>query len=1107
MPTLTNTGLAGLLFLLERNPGLGNKQLHQQCGGRIFLICNKVAIRVAVAQIRGKQLSTTVLIAVVAVVVGIQNSGRHVRAQGIPDSASSSKVDFAREILPIFEKSCYSCHGPKQQMHGLRLDSKKLALAGGQSGKVIYPHKASESPLYRRVAGIGNQVRMPMGGEPLDREQIARIRAWIDQGAKWPEGVGTEVAEIEKHWAYVPPKRPPLPKVSRRDWAANPVDSFVLARLEKEGLSPSPEADRVTLLRRLSLDLIGLPPTIQEVNAFLSDSRENAYQIQVERLLLSPHYGERWGQHWLDAARYADSNGYEKDLQREVWFYRDWVIEAFNRDLPYNQFIIEQLAGDLLPNATQDQIVATGLLRNSMINEEGGVDPEQFRMEAMFDRMDAIGKSILGITIQCAQCHDHKYDPLTQEEYYRMFAFLNNSHEAKIRVYTPEEQMKRAELFRRISEIEASLRRGHPDWRQQMAKWEKELKGDQPEWIVLKPQIEEISTGGQKYLPLKDGSFLAQGYAPTRHRVKMTVKTDVQDITAFRLELLNDPDLPLGGPGRSIMGTGALTEFEVEVAPTSAPDKATKIKIAKATADISLPETPLAAFFADKSGKRRVTGPIQFAIDNNDDTAWGIDAGPGLRNRPRKAVFRAEAPIANPAGTILTFYLSQKHGGGDSDKNQNHNLGRIRLSMTTAPGAIADPLPKNVRDILSIPLDRRTPSQKKAVFRYWRTTVPEWKEENAKIAELWQQHPEGPTQLVLQAREDERKTHVLTRGDFLKPGKPVGLGVPSFLHRMPQDAPLTRLGFGRWLVDRNSPTTARALVNRVWQTYFGIGLVSTSEDLGKQSEPPSHPELLDWLAVEFMERGWSLKAMHRLVVSSATYRQSSRAAPDLYTRDPYNRLLARGPRFRVEAEIVRDIALAASGLLNPKIGGPSVYPPAPEFLFVPPASYSAKSWPEAKGEDRYRRAFYTFRYRSVLYPVLQTFDAPNGDASCVRRPRSNTPLQALTTLNEPLFVESARALALRTLHEGGETDEQRLTYAFRRCLARKPNQQEAAELLSLLHKQTERLADGWLSPWDLAGYDSTQQPQLPKSTTPVQLAAWTAITRVLLNLDETITKE
>ena len=1062
----------------------------------------------------GKRLSTAILIAAVAIAVGIQNSGRHVRAQGTPDSASpslgsasSSKVDFAREILPIFEKSCYSCHGPKQQMHGLRLDSKKLALAGGHSGKVIYPHKATESPLYRRVAGIGNEPRMPMGGEPLAQQQIALIRAWIDQGANWPESVGPEVAEIEKHWAYVPPKRPPLPKVSRRDWAANSIDSFVLARLEKEGLAPSAVADPVTLLRRLSLDLIGLPPTIEEVDAFLKDTSENAYQIQVERLLSSPHYGERWGQHWLDAARYADSNGYEKDLQRQVWFYRDWVIEAFNRDLPYNQFIIEQLAGDLLPSATQDQIVATGFLRNSMINEEGGVDPEQFRMEAMFDRMDAIGKSILGITIQCAQCHDHKYDPLTQEEYYRMFAFVNNSHEAKITVYNPEEQVKRAELLRQIREIEADLQHRRPDWQQQMAKWEQEVKDDQPEWIVLRPEVEDISTSGQKYLPLKDGSLLAQGYAPTKHRVKMAVKTGVRNIRAFRLELLNDPDLPLGGPGRSIKGTSALTEFEVEAAAANALDKVTKVTIAKATADISLPEMPLETIFFDKKNKGRVTGSIQFAIDNCDDTAWGIDAGPGLRNQPRKAVFTVETPIANPAGTILTFYLNQKHGGGNPNYNQNHNLGRIRISMTTAAGAVADPLPKSVRDILSIPRDQRTPSQNETVFRYWRTTVPEWEEENARIAGLWRQHPEGSTQLVLQARKDARKTHVLTRGDFLKPGKPVGPGVPSFLQAMPEGAPLTRGGFAKWLVDRNSPTTARALVNRIWQTYFGIGLVSTSENLGKQSEPPSHPELLDWLAVEFMERGWSLKAMHRLIVTSATYRQSSRAAPDLYARDPYNRLLARGPRFRVEAEIVRDIALAASGLLNPKIGGPSVYPPAPEFLFVPPASFSPKSWAEAKGKDRYRRAFYTFRYRSVLYPVLQTFDAPNGDSSCVRRARSNTPLQALTTLNEPLFVESARALALRTLREGGETDPQRLTYAFRRCLARKPNQQEAAELLSLLNKQTERLSDGWLSAWDLAGYDSTQRPQLPKSATPVHLAAWTAICRVLLNLDETITKE
>lgn len=1037
------------------------------------------------------------------------SSGLGVRGQATPaaDSPSSRKVDFVKEIQPIFEKSCYSCHGEKLQMAGFRLDSKKLAFAGGQSGKVIHPGKASESALYKRVAGIGDQARMPMGGKPLEPTQIALIQAWIDQGADWPEGVGTEVAEVKKHWAYIPPKRPPLPAVSNGKWPVNSIDTFVLARLEKEGLSPSPEADRVTLLRRLSLDLIGLPPTIEEVDAFLRDQSENAYQKQVERLLASPHYGERWGRHWLDAARYADSDGYEKDKSRQVWFYRDWVIKALNRDVPYNQFIIEQLAGDQLPNATQDQRVATGFLRNSMINEEGGVDPEQFRMEAMFDRMDAIGKSILGVTIQCAQCHNHKYDPLTQEEYYRMFAFLNSSHEATIPAYTPEQQMKRAELFRRIREIEADLQHRHSDWQERMRQWEEKVKAGQPDWIVVQPEVEDISTGGQKYLPLKDSSFLAQGYAPTKHRVKMTVRTDVQNITAFRLELLTDPNLPLGGPGRSIKGTGALTEFEVEAAPADDPDKVTQVKIVKATADINLPETPLEAMFFDKTDKRRVTGPVEFAIDGKEETAWGIDAGPGRRNQPRKAVFTAETPITHPKGTLLTFYLSQKHGGWNSDDNQNHNLGRFRLSLTTTPDATADPLPTNVREILSIPPNQRTPAQVQTVFSYWRTTIPQWQEANAKIEELWQQHPEGSSQLVLQARQDPRDTHILTRGDFLKPGKAVGPGVPAFLHPLPEDAPPTRLAFAQWLVDRNSPTTARSLVNRVWQTYFSIGLVNTPEDLGKQSELPSHPELLDWLAVEFMDGGWSLKSMQRLIVSSATYRQSSHVTPELYSRDPYNRLLARGPRFRVEGEIVRDIALAASGLLNPKVGGPSVYPPAPDFLFVPPASYGPKNWYEAKGEDRYRRALYTFRYRSVPYPMLQTFDTPNGDSSCVRRARSNTPLQALTTLNEPLFLESAQALALRTLHEGGQTDTQRLVYAFRRCLSRKPTEPESTELLALLNKQRQRLAEGWLSPWDMGGYNPEQAPQLPKGTTPAQLAAWTAVSRVLLNLDETITKE
>jgi len=979
-----------------------------------------------------------------------------------------SAADFVQQIQPVFERWCYSCHGPKLQMGGLRLDSKNLAMAGGQSGAVIKPGNARESSLYQRVAGIGEQARMPMAGEPLKKAEVELIQSWIDGGAVWPESVSAESAEIKKHWAYVAPRRPVLPKVK----ASHPIDRFIAARLEKEGLSFSPEADKVILLRRLSLDLIGLPPSIAEVNAFLADKSKDAYGKQVERLLQSPHYGERWGRHWLDAARYADSDGFEKDKQRWVWFYRDWVVNALNRDLPYDRFVIEQIAGDLLPGATQDQRVATGFLRNSMINEEGGIDPEQFRMEAMFDRMDAIGKAILGVTIQCAQCHNHKYDPLTQEDYYRMFAFLNNAHESNIAAYTPEEERKRAEIFRQIREIEEDLKHRTPDWPDRMARWEQTAKGNQPEWTVVHPEVEDISTGGQRYLPMGDGSFLAQGYAPTKHRAQFDTKTNLTGIRAFRLDLLTDPNLPMGGPGRSIKGTAALTEFEVEIAPASEPKKREKLKIVRATADFNGVEAPLESIYFDKTDKKRVTGPIEFAVDGKDETAWGTDAGPGRRNQPRKAVFVAEKPVGFAGGTIVTFYLSQKHGGWNSDDNMNHNLGRMRLSVTPAADVAADPLPKAVREGLG--------TGSAAVFSYWRTTVPEWKDANERIEQLWKEHPAGSSQLVLAQREQMRPTHMLARGDFLKPAREVKPGVPGFLHTLPQGAESNRLGFAKWLVDRNSPTTARAIVNRVWQAYFGTGLVATSEDLGKQAEAPSHPELLDWLAVEFMEKGWSLKNLHRTMATSAAYRQSSNVTPELQAKDPFNRLLARGPRFRVEAEIVRDIALAASGLLNTKVGGPSVYPPAPEFLFQPPVSYGPKQWHEEKGENRYRRGLYTFRYRSVPYPMLQNFDAPNGDMACVRRTRSNTPLQALTTLNEPLFVEAAQALAERTLKEGGATDRERMEYAFRRCVVRKPTGAESDELLSFLSKQQQRLP----------GKD-----------------AWAAAARILLNLDETITKE
>lgn len=900
-----------------------------------------------------------------------------------------------------------------------------------------------------------------------------------------------------KHWAFQAPVRPEPPKPAHP--TRNPIDAFVLARLERERLKPAPEADRVTLCRRLYLDLTGLPPAPKDVDAFVADTRPDAYERLVDKLLASPHYGERWARWWLDAARYADSDGYEKDKSRQVWAYRDYVINALNADVPFDRFTIEQIAGDLLPNATQDQIVATGFLRMSMLNEEGGVDPEQFRMDAMFDRMDALGKAFLGLSVACAQCHDHKSDPLKQEEYYKLFAFLNNDHEAQRVVYTPKERMEVNRVRSKVAEVEAKLKETNADWQQQLTKWEEGVRNE-PAWKTV--AVENASDNSQRYITQKDGSVLAQGYAPTKFNTLMRGPAPLKNVTAFRIELLNDPNLPCNGPGRSFMGTSALTEFQVE---TEHQGKRAKVKFVKALADYSNPERPLEKNFDDRSNRARMTGPVAFAIDGKDETAWGIDAGPGRRNAPRVAVFVPEKPVELPEGATLHFTLRQMHGGWNSDDNMNNNLGRFRLSVTGDKAPDRAPLPPLVRAALAVPAGKRSPAQAQTVFGFWRTTVPEFKEANAEIEALWKQWPEGSTSLVTENRDEPRDTAILKRGDFLRPTTKVSTGTPAFLHPLTKGADASRLTLAKWLVDKNSPTTARAVVNRVWQVYFGAGLVNTPEEFGVEGAKPTHPELLDWLATEFRDGGWSFKKLHKLIVTSATYRQSSRITPELLKLDPDNKLLARGSRFRAEGEIVRDIALAASGLLSPKVGGPSVFTPAPDFLFKPPASYGPFEWVEARGEDRYRRALYTFRRRSTPYPALTVFDVPVGEASCVKRTRTNTPLQALTGMNETLFVEAARALGKRAVLEGGRTDAERLTHAFRLCASRKPAADELAVLSGLLEKSRKRFEEGHANAAEVA--TGSKDAEKVDGIAFSDWGAFTVVARVLLNLDETVTKE
>lgn len=986
---------------------------------------------------------------------------------------STLAADFEADVRPILAKNCHKCHGPSKKEGGLALHAKGPAFAGGDSGPAFLPGKSGQSRLIRYVDGTdpeGNVMPPEGAGNPLSAEQIGVLRAWIDGGAVWPETARGGTPNPPEHWAFRKPTRPPLPRVGRSDWPRNPIDFFTLASMEREGLSPSPEADRATLIRRLSLDLTGLPPTVGEVDAFLDDSRPDAYDHLVNRLLESPHHGERWGRWWLDHARYADTNGYEKDRTRSIWPFRDWVIRALNTDMPFDRFTVEQIAGDLLPDASVSQKVATGFHRNTMINEEGGIDVEEFRFASLVDRVGTTGAVWLGLTIQCAQCHTHKYDPITQREYYQFMAFLDNADEPEIDVPTDEQWKAQREIKAEIQGLESGRAGAFPGGPKAISRGQAAWEAAQApvRWTMLAPsKVDSRKRATMTVLP--DRSVLVTGDKPNNDVYEVELSTDQKGITALRLEVLTDPSLPDQGPGRAPLfsvGDFLLTEVQVNAGPD-------RVSLIDASAD----------FAAEKSDAAR-------AIDGVPDTGWSVKGGVG---KSHAAVFRFQEPV-NAEGegdTPLRLTLHQEY-------IHQMTIGRFRVSVTTDPGPVkASGLPAEVEEALRVPVPDRTEARASLVREHYLAGAPELADLNKRIEARRKAMPAFPTTMVMRERSPEhaRVTRVHQRGEFLKPADPVEPGVPSVLHPLPEDAPRDRLTFARWLVSDDNPLVGRVVMNQVWQVYFGRGLVTTPEDFGAKGARPSHPDLLDWLALEFPERGWSLKAMHRLLVTSATYRQSSKVTPELLAKDPTNTFLARGPRFRVEAETVRDIALAASGLLNREVGGPSVYPPQPEGVTA--TAYGGPGWPTSKGADRYRRGLYTFWKRTAPYAAFMAFDSPSSDAVCVRRERSNTPLQALTMLNDAVFQETSRALAGRVLADSKDpSDEARGALAFRLLLARSPRSDELSRIVTFARDQRSRFRSGDLDARQVAGEPGA-----------VDLATWTTVARALLNLDEAVTKE
>ncbi|WP_437231035.1 PSD1 and planctomycete cytochrome C domain-containing protein [Planctomicrobium sp. SH661] len=985
--------------------------------------------------------------------------------------ADDGPVSFSRDVRPILSGRCFKCHGfdPGTREAGLRLDTREGLFSEHNGEHPFVAKHPEQSAALRRVLSDDDDERMPppSAKKDLTPREKEILRKWVEQGAPW-----------EPHWAYIPPQRPDVPSPQGDDWSPHPIDRFIRQRQVEVGLTPSPEADRYTLIRRVSLDLTGLPPTPEEADAFIQDTDPAAYEKLVDRLLESPAYGERWARKWLDLARYADTNGYEKDRARTIWPYRDWVVQALNANMPFDQFTIRQIAGDLLPEATQADRIATGFHRNTMLNEEGGIDPLEYRYYAMADRVATTGITWLGLTTGCAQCHDHKYDPISHREYFGMMALLNNADEVELPLPEKAQHDDSVERAARAQE----LLKGLPDqWPVKTAEaaeaapspreaaeaafqeWYAREKARAATWTTLQPV--KLTSNLPLLTDEGDGVIFVTGDITKQDQYVINAQCGVKGVTAIRLEALPDVRLPGGGPGMTYYegnkGDFFLTEIRLQQQGMNIPFKGASF-----------------SYGGNQFGPNSAGMPT--AIDGDLQTGWSVD---GRQGTSLTAIFTLPSP------TDLDDISIELNFG----RHFAASLGKFRLSVTTSPDPVAlDLTPEATQLLAQEVLSEEEMSKLRQAFFL---QAQELSKSAGEIRRLMAPSPMLTT-LVFQERPagNPRPTYLHHRGEYLQPKEQVPPVTLAFLNSVPEGTPLNRLTFAKWLVARDNPLTARVVVNRQWAALFGRGLVSTVQDFGFQGEPPTHPELLDWLAVEFMESGWNMKQLHRLIVTSRTYRQSSVVTPESRERDAANLWLSRGPRFRLEAEMIRDTALSASGLLSLRVGGPPVKPPQPEGISE--ATYGRPKWEASTGEDRYRRSLYTFLKRTAPFAMYSTFDAPSGEACLAQRDVSNTALQGLTLLNDLMFIEASRALAQKAVKLTGD-DRAKAERLFRLVMTRPAEPAELDDLVSFVAQQRTEFADHQAEAETFSGSAGEDAPQL---------AAWVALARALLSLDEAVTR-